>query len=245
MFRKPYSDELFDLLRSRFGLNKLGHLLDVGCGTGQLTLPLSHDFESAIGLDVSDEMVAEAHVAAIDEEADTVRFEVRSAEEISESDGPVRLALFGSSLHWMDIPSVLTHVHGITESGGGIAVIGMRSIWGGDAEWEITVMDVVRRFLGDERRAGAGSYADPGIKFEDAIAGAGYSNVESGEIACDYEVDIPWITGHLYSTSYSNRDLLGDLIESFEDDLESALLRLDASGRFRWQPHVSYIFADA
>jgi SAM-dependent methyltransferase len=236
---------MFDLLRARFGLDNSGMLLDVGCGTGQLTIPGGSDFGSAIGLDVSGEMIDEARLAATEAGVEDVEFEVRGAEELGEADGPVRLALFGSSLHWMDIPSVLSQVHSITEADGGIAVIGMRSIWGGDSEWELAVMDVVRQFLGEDRRAGGGSYSEPGIDFEEAISNAGYSNVESGEIACGYEVDAPWITGHLYSTSYCNRELLGDRIEQFESELNDALLRIDASGQFRWQPGVSYIFGDA
>jgi hypothetical protein len=106
-------------------------------------------------------------------------------------------------------------------------------------------MDVVRQFLGEERRAGSGRYSEPEVNFEDAISNAGYSDVESGEIPCDYTVDIPWITGHLYSTSYCNRELLGDRIKEFESELRGALLRIDPSGRFQWKPSVSYIFGDA
>ena len=152
---------------------------------------------------------------------ESARFYVRGTETISPSDGPVWLALFGSSLHWMDIPSVFSEVFNITESGGGIAVIGMRSIWGGDSEWEQAVMDVIRQFLGEDRRAGSGSYSEPTIDFEEAISNAGYTSVESGEIVCDFTVDIPWIKGHLYSTSYCNRELLGDLVESFETELNN------------------------
>ena len=244
-FRKPYPDEIFDLLRARFGLNGTGKLLDVGCGTGQLTMPSSSDFESTLGLDVSEEMIDEARLAAAESGVENASFYVRGAEEISPSDGPVRLALFGSSLHWMDISSVLSEVFNITESGGGIGVIGMRSIWGGDSKWEQAVMDVVRQFLGEDRRAGSGSYSEPTIDFEEAISNAGYTNVEPGEIVCDFTVDIPWIKGHLYSTSYCNRELLGDQVESFETELNNTLLRLDASGHFGWQPNVIYIFGDA
>ncbi len=231
-------------MRSRFDLNGSGKLLDVGCGTGQLSIPLSGDFESALGVDVSGEMIDEAQRVAAEMEVENVQFKTRGAEKLGEVDGPVRLALFGSALHWMEIPAVLSQVHDITESGGGIAVISLRSIWGGDSEWELAVMDVVRQFLGDERRAGSGSYSEPGIDFEDAIATAGYSNVESGDIACDYEVDVPWIIGHLYSTSYCNRDLLGDRVRQFERELDSTLLNLDAAGKFRWKPSVAYIFGD-
>jgi SAM-dependent methyltransferase len=182
--RKPYPNEMFDLLRARFGLDGSGRLLDVGCGTGQLSTPPSSEFDAVIRLDVADEMIDEARLAATEAGVGNVRFEVRGAEQLGEADGPVRLALFGSSLHWMDIPSVLSQVHSITDEGV-------------DSEWELALMDVGRQFLGEDRRAGDGRYSEPGIKFEDAISNPGYSSVESGEIPCDFEVGIPWITGHL------------------------------------------------
>ena len=61
-----------------------------------------------------------------------------------------------------------------------------------------------------------------------------------------YTIDVEFILGHLYTTSYCSRDLLGDRVGEFEEDmaLELQRLRVDgASGTFVWSPGVSYIFA--
>jgi tRNA/tmRNA/rRNA uracil-C5-methylase (TrmA/RlmC/RlmD family) len=39
-------------------------LLDLGCGTGQLALPLAKYFEEVIGMDPEPEMIVEAEAAA-------------------------------------------------------------------------------------------------------------------------------------------------------------------------------------
>ena len=61
-----------------------------------------------------------------------------------------------------------------------------------------------------------------------------------------YTIDVEFILGHLYTTSYCSRALLGDRVGEFEEDmaLELQRLRVDgASGTFVWSPGVSYIFA--
>ncbi|MGW5384901.1 class I SAM-dependent methyltransferase [Nocardia sp. NPDC003963] len=59
-YRPGYPESLFDDLIRRFRLDGTGRLLDLGCGTGQLTLPLAAHFAEAVGVDPEPEMLAEA-----------------------------------------------------------------------------------------------------------------------------------------------------------------------------------------
>ena len=43
-FRPPYPDALLDYLISKFELGGRSNLLDLGCGTGQVAIPLSRHF---------------------------------------------------------------------------------------------------------------------------------------------------------------------------------------------------------
>ena len=56
-YRKPYSVELFDLMHDSFQQGGDSALLDVGCGTGQIALPLSSGFDRVVGVDLSAEMI--------------------------------------------------------------------------------------------------------------------------------------------------------------------------------------------
>lgn len=101
----------------------------------------------------------------------------------------------------------------------------MRSIWGGGSDWEQTVVQVVRRWMGQDRRAGTGTFdtsIQENIRFEDALSDAGFDVFDSGAIEARYTVDVEFILGHLYTTSYCNRDLLGDRVEEFEEDRTGA-----------------------
>jgi hypothetical protein len=59
-YRPGYPEAFFADLVARFHLDGTGRLLDMGCGTGQLTIPLAQHVAAAIGMDPEPEMLAEA-----------------------------------------------------------------------------------------------------------------------------------------------------------------------------------------
>lgn len=244
-YRMPYPAELLNLVRARFRLDGTGALLDAGCGTGQLAMALSGSFSRVVAVDASPEMIAEAKQHALKSAHRSIEFEVSQAEEFAAPPGSFRLVTFGQSLHWMDIEATLRKCRTLLAPGGGISIIGSRSIWGGESEWELAVVETVKRWLGEARRAGAGSFGNPDRPFEVALADAGFTEIESGTVQASFELDIPAITGHLYSTSYCNREMLGHRAGEFEADLERTLLALEPSGRFTWSPPFNYLFASS
>ncbi|MGH9173431.1 MAG: class I SAM-dependent methyltransferase, partial [Vicinamibacterales bacterium] len=50
-YRPGYPAEFFAAVVEHFGLDGAGRLLDLGCGTGQLLIPLAPFVEAAIGMD--------------------------------------------------------------------------------------------------------------------------------------------------------------------------------------------------
>lgn len=237
-YRDPYPHALFELLRSKFRLDGRGRLLDIGTGAGHLAVPLHRDFEGVVAIDVSAEMIEEARRASTAAGAKNIDFRVMSAEEITDALGRFRLVAFGQSLHWMDPDRVLRSVRKLITPGGGIAILGSRSIWGGSALWEVAVVDVVKRWLGETRRAGAGTFKIPARPFEESMADTGFTGIESHRLQTSSVWDIPFIVGHLYSTSYCSRELLGDRAAAFEAELRQALLAIEPSGRFPWNADV-------
>lgn len=49
-----------DRAERHFGALQTGKALDFGCGVGRLTIPLARRFKSAVGVDISEDMIAEA-----------------------------------------------------------------------------------------------------------------------------------------------------------------------------------------
>src|SRR3982074_2810857 len=65
-YRVPYPQEIFDWIVNEYRLDGCGRLLDGGCGTGQVALPLSRWFDEVIAIDPDQEMLQIGERAARD-----------------------------------------------------------------------------------------------------------------------------------------------------------------------------------
>ena len=224
-FRKPYPQRIFDLVRDKFQPDGQADLLAVGCGTGQIALPLSKWFRRVVGrrpVGRNGRLCTPERHRPKDQKRRFSCF-VRGRHFIG--GGRVQTRLLRQRTPLDGHPETLAAGNSLLAPGGGVAVLGMRSIWGGGSDREQTVVQVVRRWMGQDRRAGTGTFdtsIQGNIRFEDALSDAGFDVFDSGAIEARYTVDVEFILGHLYTTSYCNRDLLGDRVEEFEEDRTGA-----------------------
>src|SRR5215211_2881199 len=63
-FRRGYPPPVLDALQAAFRLGPADVVVDVGCGTGQLTVPLAGRVRAAVGIDPEPDMLAHARTAA-------------------------------------------------------------------------------------------------------------------------------------------------------------------------------------
>lgn len=243
-YRLPYPEPLFDLLVERFGLDGESRVLDLGTGTGQVAIPLAVRCGEVMALDISGEMIAEGARVAAAAGLTNLRWAVTAAEELPATLGPCQLVTIGSAFHWMDRDLVLERVQQVLKPGGGIALMGMQTIWEAPEPWAQAVMATIRRWLGDERRAGAGLHqatrASAHRPFPELLTDAGFSDVERDEYRFTHRWELDQIIGYLYSTSYCRPDLLGERRPAFEADLRQALTALNAEGWFEQEIWADY-----
>ena len=234
-YRLPYPAELIADVVAHYALDGRGRLLDLGCGPGTLTLPLAPHFESVLALDINTEMVDEGRRQATDI-ATPIEWRVMPAEEISPALGTFRLVTCGSSFHWMDRDLVLARIKAVLEPRCGIALAGgTGGFWDGEEDWQRALTGIVRRYLGDPRRAGRSGfahYAATAERFEQVLPRNGWSVDFYRDYAVEHTWDIDSLIGMLWSTSFASRPHFGDRVDEFEADLRAELLRLHPDGRF-------------
>ena len=96
-----------------------------------------------------------------------------------------------------------------------------------------TVMDaVVKRWLGDRRRAGSGFFDVAPERHEDFVRRSPFVDMEIHAIPGRVEWTVDEILGSLFSMSYASPYVLGDRRSGFEEDLRASLAALSPSGRF-------------
>lgn len=237
-YRRPYPVQIFSDVVEYYKLNGKGKLLDLGCGTGELTLPLAKFFEKVVGVDPSEDMLAEAKLKALQQGIFNIRWIESKAEDIDQSLAPIRLTTAGVSFHWMNQPVVFEKIYTITEKTGGMVIISdMSPVRGKEKteDWKMKRKELIIKYLGEERRAGDNLHKDfiPVKRpFEELIAESSFRVFERREYMYTTERNIDEIVGFLYSTSYANKRLFGKRVDEFEAEFRHELIKLVPSGKF-------------
>lgn len=247
-YRPDFPARAYEAIADRFQLDGRGRLLDLGAGTGHIALALSHHFETVLAVDVSDEMLVAGRSEATRLGRTNIEWQLARAEEVELPGGSVRLVTIGNALHCMDRDTVLARCHELVEPGGGIALIDMPGMWAptmelGAEPWLAALRSVIERHLGARRRAGDGYYAPQHDRPEDTLHHSSFVAVQAGSATLDLTWSADEVVGYLYSTSFANRSLLGDRVETFETDLRAALAAAEPSGRFQRRLEASWALA--
>jgi ubiquinone/menaquinone biosynthesis C-methylase UbiE len=232
-FRSNIPQSVIKYLEKRFNLDGNGILLDIGCGTGQLTYPLANKFENVIAVDPDEEMLNEAkHLNNYSKykHIKNIKWRKEDANHISGSNNKYKLVTFCRAFHWVEQYTVLEKLKKLLTDGGGVAIIGDGSFWTGTEDWQLSVKQVVKNYLGEQRRAGSGKFNTTDEPYEDILRKSGFVNIECINFAIERKWTFESIKGWLYSSSFASRRLFGKKYKDFEVDLKKALLELNKDG---------------
>jgi ubiquinone/menaquinone biosynthesis C-methylase UbiE len=231
-YRPPYPEPLLqDLVAKANGGGR--NLVDLGSGTGEVAIPLSRHFASVLAIDFDAEMISVAKEKAASLEVDNVRWVVSRAEDVdllpAES---CQLITAGASFHWMDRAVMAPRCYNALVPTGIMAVLGTNNApWEPTEPWHEIVITVIKRWLGDSRRAGSQHYSLQ-LRHEDFLGPAGFQLQH-----LEYRVEHSWTPdsyiGFLYSTSYAGIAILGDAREGFENDMREELIRCSPDGMLK------------
>ncbi|XP_064612751.1 putative methyltransferase DDB_G0268948 [Liolophura sinensis] len=144
-FRPDYNAAVWDVIMDycEKGTCHFELAVDVGCGTGQSTLPLSERFKQVIGIDVSEQQIKHAQSNS---KASNISYRVGAAEDLSKiQDGSVDLITCAQALHWMDLEKFYPEVTRVSRPGGSLVAYGY-GIWCLDVK---EAEDICMQFYGE------------------------------------------------------------------------------------------------
>ena len=126
--RPPYPDEVFTLLESLLPAPLSSRVLELGCGSGDLTLGLAPRVQAVDAVEISAPMLEAARARAVGRAAN-VRWIGSSAEEF-QSETCYALVVAAESLHWMDWDVVLPRIGRWLEPNALLAIVDGRLLEG-------------------------------------------------------------------------------------------------------------------
>ena len=146
-FRPPYPVELFDHIEEQDALDGRGVALDLGCGTGDSSLPLADCFSKLICVDPDPKMLRLAMVKAREKRARSVTFVQRTAADFLQSTDEVyKLVIMGESFHWMDQVATLDALYKRFDHGGAVLIFSKQIK--GPKGYKEAVDSVIESYLG-------------------------------------------------------------------------------------------------
>ena len=136
------------------------------------------------------------------------------------------------TFHWLDRPAVLARLDGIVAADGVLAVFGDNSIWAANAPWKSEIKAVLAEFLGEQRRAGDGTYRRPSRSYTDDLDESPFSSWTQVTVPVRRERTLDSVIGYLHSTSFAAPHLFGDRMAECDQALRKRLPAHSTDGVF-------------
>ncbi len=236
-FRVPYPEVMLDELVRLVQPSGRGRLLDLACGTGQITFAVAVQFAEVWAVDQEPDMIRVVRDKARVARASHVRTVVSPAEGLDAPPGAFELVAIGNAFHRLRREAVAAGAFRWLQPNRCIALLWGIGPWTGEAAWQRAMACVLSSWktkLGAEARVPAGW--EEGRRMQpDAVVlrAAGFDVVHSSRFPTAHDWSVEALIGFVYSTSFLPRVVLGDRAEMFERDLRRELGTFEARNELR------------
>lgn len=203
-YRRGYPTAVTDTLVGTFGLTCDDIVIDLGCGTGQLALPIAGRVRAVAGVDPEPDMLACARRAAAEQHVTNVTWLLGA-----DTDLPALAALLGGqragavtigqALHWMNYRELFAALGPLLRPGGGVAVITNGTpLWLQDSPWSQALRGFLEQWLGTTPTSACGTDEASQQRYREAMTAAGFDLTEAS-VEYTGELDLDRLVGSLYS----------------------------------------------
>jgi ubiquinone/menaquinone biosynthesis C-methylase UbiE len=227
-YRRGYPPAVIDTLAGTFGLTSDDIVIDLGCGTGQLTLPLAARVRAVAGVDPEPDMLARARRAATEQHITNVTWLLGA-----DTDMPALAALLGDrragavtigqALHWMRYHELFGTLAPLLRPGGGVAVITNGTpLWLQDSGWSQGLRGFLEQWLGTALTSACGTDEASQQRYRDTMTAAGFGVAEASFEYTD-DLDLDRLVGSLYSALPVQRLPAPDQRAAFAEQVRRAV----------------------
>jgi ubiquinone/menaquinone biosynthesis C-methylase UbiE len=242
-YRHGYPDAVIDALAGTFELTGQDVVVDLGCGTGQLALPMARRVRAVVGVDPEPDMLRRARQAAQDLDVIGVSWMLGTDADIPAlrgllGDRSAAAVTIGQALHWMNHTDLFRAVIPLVRAGGGIAVVTNGTpLWLQDTDWSRALRGFMERWLDTKLTYACGTDEDSQRRYRQDLAAAGFE-VLSAAVDYDADLDLDQLAGGVYSALGAARLPAPDQRAAFVEQVRAALAPHD---HFTEHVHVAIL----
>jgi SAM-dependent methyltransferase len=234
-FRVPYPRSLIDDLAGRSGATGRGRLLDLACGTGQVTFALAGRFGEVWAVDQEPDMTSLVKQKAAAAGLGHIQVLTSTAEDLPAPEGFFDLAAIGNAFHRLPRGAVAASVLRWLRPGQFIALLySGDNPWSGEAPWQRAMAEVVGFWM---TRSGGRDRIPPRYEQDRrerpdraVLAEAGFEVLGEHPFPTSHTWTTETLTGFVFSTSVLSRAALGGHAKDLAADLQRELRGFEAAG---------------
>ncbi|MFB8238117.1 class I SAM-dependent methyltransferase [Kitasatospora purpeofusca] len=210
-YRRGYPPQAIDALQEAFGLGTEDVVLDLGCGTGQLALPLSGRVRSVIGMDPEPDMLRLAGEAAAEQGIGNATWLLGGDRDIPAlgtllGRGSLAMTVIGNAIHWMRHEELFHALVPLLRPGGGIAVVANGTpLWLQENNWSPALRAGLERHFGTGLAPSCGTLAQDRDRYRRALRAAGLAEVREVVVEYTDDLTLEQIVGGVHSAVPADR----------------------------------------
>jgi SAM-dependent methyltransferase len=199
-YRRDLPAEQAGALVAELGIRPDDVVVDLGCGTGQIAVPVRARCGGVVAVDPEPGMLAALRERGVPDVvcvlgADT---DLPQLQRLLTGGAAVGAVLIGNALHWMDEEAALRACVDLLRPGGGVGVVTQGPpLWLGGTAWQRQLRDVLEQVLGP---APGSCGSDPAAlqRRVRVMQDLGLA-VHVATWHARHPVDVDWVIGHLGS----------------------------------------------
>lgn len=212
-YRRGYPAAVLDAIAAAFALTASDVAVDLGCGTGQLTVPLAGRVRAVLGVDPSPDMLSQARRAhaglanvswLLGADTDIPRLTALLGGSGGGGVGVGALTV-GQALHWMNHEELFRNARGLLRPGGGIAIVTNGTpMWLQRTAWSRALRAVMEEWLQVKLGNACGTDQPSQQRYRQALTEAGYQ-VGGQHVEYTATLTIEEIVGNVLSATSENQ----------------------------------------
>lgn len=222
-YRSAYPADDMAAIASAAGLDSSHTVLDIGCGTGQLAIPLSRHAGQVVAIDPVAGMLEHGRLAADAVGVRNIRWVRGSSQQLVDIVEPgAQLAVFAASFHWVDRVDVVDDLDKLLTPAGSILVINDDMDDAEQPAWAHAIAEVRSRYPGLTAQPGA--QTSQRQTHRDVLRRSAFGDVHATTWSWTRRLSLDEVVGLQLSYSFSTPALLGDRLDAFIRDVRDAVL---------------------
>jgi 2-polyprenyl-3-methyl-5-hydroxy-6-metoxy-1,4-benzoquinol methylase len=244
-YRPDIPKEVINLIINHFNLELNDRILDIGCGTGKVSLAIDGKCAEMICIDPDLEMLEWAKKVTKDSKAKLtwLNYSDKDLGKLKKELGIFKIATICRAFHWMNQDQTLKDLDDLINEDGGIAILSDKGFWSGEDEWQKTIKRITQKYVGEKKNNGEDKFKSPERPWNDILAHSTFKFIKTYEVPTIRDWDIESIIGCVFSYSSATPYLFGNQIDKFKEEIKNALLSIKPKGKFQENSIWSVVLA--